>query len=79
MLLHSATLPRQRGPPKGGLQLDPVVARRVVAGSDHHSSGGLLVDDGIGNGGGGRIGARKMGYDAIARHHPRYLGSVPVG
>ena len=63
----------------GGLELETIVARRIVTGGYHDAGRGLFVDDAVRHSRGRCIGARQPGYDAVAGHDPSGFGGVAIG
>ncbi len=77
--LDLGALFRQRRAAVGRLQLEAIVARRVVRGGDHHARYRFLVHDVVADGGGRGVGARQPGDDAVGGQHPRRLDGETVG
>ncbi len=70
---------RQRCSAERRLELETVVARRVVARGDHYAGGRSLVDDSEGDGRAGSVGTGEVRDDAVASQDTRRLRRVPVG
>ncbi len=77
--LHAAALLGQRRPAERALQLDSVVARRVVRGGNHHAADRTEILDRVRNGGRGRIGLGQVDDKSVGRQDARDLAREAIG
>ena len=76
---HAAALFGQGRAAERALELDAVVARRVVRGGDHHAGDGALVLDRVGNGRRGCIRVGEQDCEAVPGQHAGHFTGIAVG